>query len=163
MAVLSDRDILAEMESGRIGITDYNEKSLTPNGYDLRVAEISVNGVVHGADEKVVKIPPKTMFFVSTVERVRMGDDVCGNLWLRTSWIRKGTIAAFGMVDAGFEGTLTLGSYNSSDSELEIPIGERYCQLVFQTMTSDSEKSYAKRSGHYQGQTGVTLKPIDRK
>ena len=163
MAVLSDRDILAEMESGRIGITDYNEKSLTPNGYDLRVAEISVNGVVHGADEKVVKIPPKTMFFVSTIERVRMGDDVCGNLWLRTSWIRKGIIAAFGMVDAGFEGTLTLGSYNSSDSELEIPIGERYCQLVFQTMTSDSEKSYAKRSGHYQGQTGVTLKPIDRK
>ena len=163
MAVLSDRDILAGMESGRIGITDYNEKSLTPNGYDLRVAEISVNGVVHGADEKVVKIPPKTMFFVSTVERVRMGDDVCGNLWLRTSWIRKGIIAAFGMVDAGFEGTLTLGSYNSSDSELEIPIGERYCQLVFQTMTSDSEKSYAKRSGHYQGQTGVTLKPIDRK
>jgi dCTP deaminase len=163
MAVLSDRDILAGMESGRIGITDYNEKSLTPNGYDLRVAEISVNGVVHGADEKVVKIPPKTMFFVSTIERVRMGDDVCGNLWLRTSWIRKGTIAAFGMVDAGFEGTLTLGSYNSSDSELEIPIGERYCQLVFQTMTSDSEKSYAKRSGHYQGQTGVTLKPIDRK
>ena len=163
MAVLSDRDILAEMESGRIGITDYNEKSLTPNGYDLRVAEISVNGVVHGADEKVVKIPPKTMFFVSTIDRVRMGDDVCGNLWLRTSWIRKGIIAAFGMVDAGFEGTLTLGSYNSSDSELEIPIGERYCQLVFQTMTSDSEKSYAKRSGHYQGQTGVTLKPIDRK
>ena len=88
MAVLSDRDILAGMESGRIGITDYNEKSLTPNGYDLRVAEISVNGVVHGADEKVVKIPPKTMFFVSTIERVRMGDDVCGNLWLRTSWIR---------------------------------------------------------------------------
>ena len=161
MAVLSDRDILAGMESGRIGITDYNEKSLTPNGYDLRVAEISVNGVVHGADEKVVKIPPKTMFFVSTIERVRMGDDVCGNLWLRTSWM--GTIAAFGMVDAGFEGTLTLGSYNSSDSELEIPIGERYCQLVFQTMTSDSEKSYAKRSGHYQGQTGVTLKPIERK
>jgi dCTP deaminase len=163
MAVLSDRDILAGMESGRIGITDYNEKSLTPNGYDLRVAEISVNGLVHGADEKVVKIPPKTMFFVSTIERVGMGDDVCGNLWLRTSWIRKGTIAAFGMVDAGFEGTLTLGSYNSSDSELGIPIGERYCQLVFQTMTSDSEKSYAKRSGHYQGQTGVTLKPIDRK
>ena len=67
------------------------------------------------------------------------------------------------MVDAGFEGTLTLGSYNSSDNEIEIPIGERYCQLVFQTMTSASEKSYEKRSGNYQGQTGVTLKPIEKK
>ena len=45
MAVLSDRDILAGMESGRIGITDYSEKSLTPNGYDLRVAEVSVTQV----------------------------------------------------------------------------------------------------------------------
>lgn len=161
MTVLSDRDILYGIKSGHIDITDFNEKSLTPNGYDLRVAEISVNGTVHGKEESVVKIPPKTMFFVSTVERVRMADDVCGILWLRTTWIRKGTISAFGMVDAGFEGTLTLGSYNSSDDVLEIPIGERYCQLVFQTMSSTSEKSYAKRSGHYQGQTGVTLRPVN--
>lgn len=160
MAILSDRDILYSMQSGRIGIGGYSEKSLTPNGYDLRVAEISIDGRVF--KEGTVKVPPKTMFFVSTVERVRMADDICGNLWLRTSWIRKGTIAAFGMVDAGFEGTLTLGSYNSSDKELEIPIGERYCQLVFQTMTSASEKSYEKRSGHYQGQTGVTLDPIKK-
>ena len=157
MTILSDRDILHCMKTGRIGISDYSEKSLTPNGYDLRVAEISVNGSI--VKEGTVRIPPKTMFFVSTVERVKMADDICGNLWLRTTWIRKGTVAAFGMVDAGFEGTLTLGSYNTSDSELEIPIGERYCQLVFQTMGSPSEKSYEKRSGHYQGQTGVTLTP----
>ncbi|WP_400234365.1 dCTP deaminase [Methanomethylophilus alvi] len=161
MAILSDRDILYGIQSGRIGISDYNERSLTPNGYDLRVAEISIDGKVY--NEGTVKVPPKTMFFVSTIERVKMADDVCGNLWLRTSWIRKGTISAFGMVDAGFEGTLTLGSYNSSDKELEIPIGERYCQLVFQTMTSASEKSYEKRSGHYQGQTGVTLAPVNKK
>ncbi|AGI48116.1 deoxycytidine triphosphate deaminase [Thermoplasmatales archaeon BRNA1] len=159
MTILSDRDIVKGVKEGTIGISDWNDKSLTPNGYDVRVAEISINGTVHGADEGVVKIPPKTMFYVSTIERVRMADDVCGNLWLRTSWIRKGIIAAFGMVDAGFEGTLTLGSYNSSDHEVEIPIGERYCQLVFQTMSSPSEKSYEKRSGHYQNQTGVTLEP----
>jgi dCTP deaminase len=163
MTILSDRDIVKAVDDGNLGVSPWNDKSLTPNGYDVRVAEISINGVIHGADEEVVRIPPKTMFFVSTIERVRMADDVCGNLWLRTSWIRKGTIAAFGMVDAGFEGTLTLGSYNSSDETLEIPIGERYCQLVFQTMTSASEKSYAKRSGHYQGQTGVTLKPVEKK
>ena len=157
MAILSDRDIVKAVDDGNLGIAPWNDRSLTPNGYDVRVAEISINGEIQS--EGTVKIPPKTMFYVSTMERVRFPDDMCGNLWLRTSWIRKGVIAAFGMVDAGFEGTLTLGSYNSSDSEVEIPIGERYCQLVFQTMTSPSEKSYEKRSGHYQNQTGVTLRP----
>ena len=157
MAILSDRDIVKAVDDGNLGIAPWNDRSLTPNGYDVRVAEISIHGEIQS--EGTVKIPPKTMFYVSTMERVRFPDDMCGNLWLRTSWIRKGVIAAFGMVDAGFEGTLTLGSYNSSDSEVEIPIGERYCQLVFQTMTSPSEKSYEKRSGHYQNQTGVTLRP----
>ena len=159
MAILSDRDIVKAIDDGRLGVAPWNDRSLTPNGYDLRVAEISVNGDIAGGEGVTVTVPPKTMFYVSTIERVRFPDDMCGNLWLRTSWIRKGVIAAFGMVDAGFEGTLTLGSYNSSDSPVEIPIGERYCQLVFQDMTSPSEKSYEKRSGHYQNQTGVTLRP----
>ncbi|MCQ2078601.1 MAG: dCTP deaminase [archaeon] len=124
MAVLSDRDILYEMQGGRLGISDYSEKSLTPNGYDLRVAEISINGTVY--KEGVVKIPARTMYYVSTIERVALPDDVCANLWLRTSWIRKGSVGAFGMIDAGFEGTLTLGAYNASESEIEITIGERY-------------------------------------
>lgn len=160
MAVLSDKDILYGMENGRLGISDYSEKSLTPNGYDLRIAEISVNGIIHR--EGTVRIPAKTMYYVSTVERVRLPDDICANLWLRTSWIRKGSVGAFGMIDAGFEGTLTLGAYNASADDTEIPIGDRFCQMVFQTMTSASEKSYAKRSGHYQGQTGVTLKPLGK-
>lgn len=160
MSVLSDRDILAGLQSGRIGISDYSEKSLTPNGYDLRIAEISVRGDPVVKREGTVTIPPRTMFYVSTIERVRMGDDVCTQLWLRTSWIRKGIIGAFGKVDAGFEGTLTLGAYNATDDPVEIPIGERFCQMILEELTSPSEKSYAKRSGNYQGQTGVTLDPL---
>ena len=63
-------------------------------------------------------------------------------------------------VDAGFEGTLTLGAYNATDDPVEIPIGERFCQMILEELTSPSEKSYAKRSGNYQGQTGVTLDPL---
>ncbi|MCL2786860.1 MAG: dCTP deaminase, partial [Methanomassiliicoccaceae archaeon] len=99
------------------------------------------------------------MFYVSTVERVRMPPDVCAQLWLRTSWIRKGIMGAFGKIDAGFEGTLTLGAYNASDNAIEIPIGERFCQMVFETLHSAAAEDYGKRSGNYQGQTGVTLDP----
>ena len=123
MAILSDKDIVESMMTGYIGISDYNEKSLTPNGYDLRIAEISVRGDDKKYTEGTVTIPPRTMFYVSTVERVRMADDICAQLWLRTTWIRKGIIGAFGKIDAGFEGTLTLGAYNATDEIIDIPIG----------------------------------------
>lgn len=162
MAILSDKDIVESTMTGYIGISDFSEKSLTPNGYDLRIAEISIRGDDIIYKEGTVKIPPRTMFYVSTIERVRMADDICAQLWLRTSWIRKGIMATFGKIDAGFEGTLTLGAYNATDDIIEIPIGERFCQMVFETLTSASVKSYEKRSGHYQGQTGITLDPIKR-
>ena len=157
MCILSDDDIMESLMTGVIGISNFNEKSLTPNGYDLRISEISISGTIY--TEGIISIPPRTMFYVSTIERVRMPDDICAQLWLRTTWIRKGIIGAFGKIDAGFEGTLTLGAFNTQDSSIELPIGERFCQMVFETLTHASSKSYAKRSGNYQGQTGITLSP----
>jgi dCTP deaminase len=162
MAIFSDKDIVEGMMTGYLGIDDYSERGLTPNGYDLRISEIVIRGKEGKITEGIATIPPRTMFYVSTVERVRMADDICAQLWLRTSWIRKGVMASFGKIDAGFEGTLTLGAYNATDETIEIPIGERFCQMVFETLTSASEKSYEKRSGLYQGQTGVTLNPINK-
>ena len=162
MSILSDKDIVESLMTGYIGISDYSEKSLTPNGYDLRIAEITVRGKEGRFTEGTVRIPPRTMFYVSTIERVRMADDICAQLWLRTTWIRKGVMASFGKIDAGFEGTLTLGAYNATDEEIEIPIGERFCQMVFETLSSVSDISYGKRSGHYQGQSGVTLEPLKK-
>ena len=112
MGILSDRDIMESLMTGYIGISDFSERGLTPNGYDLRIAEISVRGDPEIKREGTVTIPPRTMFYVSTIERVRMASDICAQLWLRTTWIRKGVIGAFGKIDAGFEGTLTLGAYN---------------------------------------------------
>ncbi len=162
MGILSDRDIVESMMTGYIGISDYSERGLTPNGYDLRIAEISVRGDPDIKKEGIVTIPPRTMFYVSTVERVRMASDICAQLWLRTTWIRKGIIGAFGKIDAGFEGTLTLGAYNATDDPVEIPVGERFCQMVFETLNSETVKDYSQRSGNYQGQTGITLDPLKK-
>ena len=159
MCILSDKDIIERMNNGTLGITDYHERGQTPNGYDLRISEISIRGKEGLVKEGIASIPPRTMFYVSTIERVRMPKDVCAQLWLRTTWIRKGIMGAFGKIDAGFEGTLTLGAYNASDGVVDIPIKERFCQMVFESLHSAVEKSYAERSGNYQGQTGVTLEP----
>ena len=159
MGIFSDKDIVEGMMTGYLGITDYNERGLTPNGYDLRIAEISIRGDDKKYTTGTVSIPPRTMFYVSTVERVKLPADACAQLWLRTSWIRKGIMGSFGKIDAGFEGTLTLGAYNATDDPVEIPIGDRFCQMVFEGLNSTSIRDYAQRSGHYQGQTGVTLEP----
>ncbi|HKM13981.1 MAG TPA: dCTP deaminase [Candidatus Methanomethylophilaceae archaeon] len=162
MVVLSDIDIAHGISTGYLGISNFSEKGLTPNGYDLRISEISVRGVPDVKTEGTVTIPPQTMFYVSTLERVRLPVGLCAQLWLRTTWIRKGIIGAFGKIDAGFEGTLTLGAYNATDEPIELPIGERFCQMIFETLSSDSGKDYAERSGNYQGQTGITLDPVKK-
>jgi dCTP deaminase len=162
MTVLSDIDIAHGLSTGYLGISEFSERGLTPNGYDLRISEISIRGNPEVKAHGTAVIPPRTMFYVSTLERVRLPSDLCAQLWLRTTWIRKGIMGAFGKIDAGFEGTLTLGAYNATDEAVEIPIGERFCQMIFETLSSNSGKDYSKRSGNYQGQTGVTLEPVKK-
>ncbi len=161
MCVLPDHAISEMIGTGELKISDYDDSCLTPNGYDLRVAEVrGADGSV--VDEGVAEIPPGTMFYVSTVESVGLPADVCAQLWLRTTWIRRGAVGAFGKIDAGFHGTLTLGALNASSDTLALPIGERFCQMVFETLCAPAEKAYSERSGNYQGQKGVTLEPVRR-
>jgi len=156
--VLSDADILARRADGSLGLEPFEERCLTPNGYDLRVAEVLVPDA--GADvvrEGKAVVPAGMRFLVSTVERVRMPPDVCASLWLRSSYARRGVLGSFGKVEAGFEGTLTVGGLNAARQPLEVPIGDRFCQIVLERMESAPRKTYAERSGTYQGQSGITL------
>lgn len=162
MAIFSDKDIMEGMMTGYLGIDDFHERGLTPNGYDLRISEIVIRGDDTKYTEGTVRIPPRTMFYVSTIERIRMPGDACAQLWLRTTWIRKGVMGAFGKIDAGFCGTLTLGAYNATDDFIELPIGERFCQMVFESLMSHTIKDYAERSGNYQNEKGVTLEPLKK-
>lgn len=161
LGVLSDTDILNRLRSGSLGVDPFAEANLTPNGYDLTLAEIHVAGG-RLLKEGVAKVKPGGWFAVATRERVRFPDDLTGELWLRSSHIRKGLVTAFGRVDAGFEGNLTLTGFNAGPATVELAVGDRYCQLVFVELTSKAAKPYAKRSGNYQGQTGITLDAFGR-
>lgn len=160
MCVLPDHEIVARL-GGDLKIAPFSEASLTPNGYDLRIAEVSVPGT-DIVREGTVLIPPGAMFFVSTVERVELPPSLCASLWLRTSWIRKGLLAGLGKVDAGFQGTLTFMSVNVSAAPVEVRVGDRFVQIVLETLSSPAHLTYGKRSGNYQGQNGVTLAPVNK-
>jgi len=155
--ILRDRDILDMVRKGELRIDNFVEKNLTPNGYDLTIEEIYIFSSRDTVRDGIAKIPPKTGFAVSTREFVGFPPTIAATLWIRTTWARKGIIASFGMIDAGFQGNLTLAAYNASDGPVAIDLGNRFAQMVFQTLTAGAEKTYARRSGNYQGQRGVTL------
>jgi len=158
MSILSDIDIKEAIEKNELRIEPFIEKNLTPNGYDLSIDEIYIRKTDEHIKEGMAVIPPQTWFAISTKEFVKMGPKITSQLWIRSSYARKGVMASFGKVDAGFHGTLTIGCFNSSDEPLEIPIGDRFCQIVFENMMSVPSELYDKKSGNYQNQRGVTLK-----
>lgn len=158
MTILSDKDIENFMKNNDLDIEPFNKKNLTPNGYDLSIDEVYIRKTDRHIKEGIATIPPLTWFAISTKEFVKMGPQITSQLWIRSSYARKGVMASFGKVDAGFHGTLTVGCFNASDKEVEIPIGDRFCQIVFEKLSTVADTLYDKRSGNYQNQRGVTLK-----
>lgn len=157
MALLSDADILRYLAKGEIGIDPFDEAALTPNGYDVAIAEAVLPGTGARTTSGVARVPPGARFAVSTRETVRLGRHVAGQIWLRTTWARRGVLSSFGMIDAGFRGTLTFGAWNASAEPLEVRMGDRFAQIVFSTLESPASGTYDRRSGTYQDQRGVTL------
>ena len=157
MGVLRDADITDALERGDLEIEPFSEDQLTPNGYDLAIAEVALPDTGQRFVAGTALVPPMTRFLVSTRERVRLGPALVAQLWLRTSWARRGVMASFGRVDAGFDGTLTFAALNTSSNALPVPVGETFAQLVVESLTGEARSLYAERSGHYQDQRGVTL------
>lgn len=139
---LSDKGIKDAIRRGRLEIEPFNEDSMTPNGYDLHVGEISKNMLYAG-----------DFFHVMTAERIKVPDDYIGIIHIRSSYAKKGLLGSFGLVDAGFDGKLRLSFHYVSGQALQIPINERIAQISFATLESKPLKLYAERSGSNQHQT----------
>lgn len=159
MALLSDRTIESLIDRKELGIEPFDPSNLTPNGYDLTVGEVLLpdRNEAKARTEGTARLPPRERFLVSTRETVSLGSSVAGQLWLRTTYARKGVVASFGKVEAGFSGELTISAFNASRDPVNLPMGERFCQIAFEVLATDAEALYEERSGNYQGQKGVTL------
>jgi dCTP deaminase len=154
----SDRDFLDAVASGRFAAEPWLPDDLTPNGLDLRIGQVLVPLLApEPVSEGKASVPPMTRFVVGTSTVLRMPDDAAGSLWLRSSFARRGVLASFGKVDAGFRGNLTIGAFNAAHEPLELAIGDRFCQIVLEPLERPAERGYAQRSGTYQDQRGITL------
>jgi len=159
MPVLSDSDIIRLLHDGTLRIEGYDERNLTPNGYDVTIEEILVPSRGAKQDSGVVTIPGNSWFVVGTKEFFVLPSNLMGQIWIRTTWVRKGILSSFGIIDSGFNGNLTFSAYNASKDAVDVPVGEKFAQVIFEELASPPTKSYAERSGNYQGQRGITLEP----
>ncbi|MCL6089880.1 MAG: dCTP deaminase [Candidatus Thermoplasmatota archaeon] len=155
MTVLCDADILKMAERNDLISEEFSKDSLTPNGYDLRIAQISLDGENM---QKEVSVKGGDRFLVSTLEYISLPDNIVGQIWIRSSYARRGVLGSFGAVDSGFKGNLTLSFFHAGKDQLQLRSGERIAQIIFHKLENISEKSYKERSGNYQGSRGITVK-----
>lgn len=137
--IVSDGTILDLIQSGTLSIEPFDPTKMTPNGYDFSITE------------KVV-LQPNQGAQVETVESVSVPGFMGSMMFLRSSYARRGVVASFGFVDAGFKGKIRFYLKNLGDETIEVTKEKGVFQMIFLNMDKEAVKTYEFRSGHYQNQ-----------
>ena len=177
--VLSDRDIRAAVEDGRIRIDPYRADFVQPSSVDLRVdgeflvfhnarrAFIDPREAMDDLTERITIgdgerfiLHPGEFALGSTLERVGLPDDLVARLEGKSSLGRLGLLihSTAGFIDPGFEGHVTLELSNVANLPIAIDPGMAIGQISFQRLTSPAEHPYGSAAlrSKYQGQRGPT-------
>ena len=102
-------------------------------------------------------IHPGEFVLGMTIETIELPDDIAGRLEGRSSLGRLGIVihSTAGHFDPGFKGTVVLEITNIGVIPILLYPGMRFCQMVFEKLTSPVETSYSKRkASKYVGQQG---------
>ena len=135
--LLSDRDIRAELESGRVALEPYEASMLQPSSIDVRLDKFfrlfdnhkypfidpaadqpDLTRLVEAAPGEPFVLHPGEFVLGSTYESVTLPDDVAARLEGKSSLGRLGllTHSTAGFVDPGFSGHVTLELSNVDPS-----------------------------------------------
>jgi len=177
--LLSDRDIRAELTSGRIGLEPLDLGMVQPSSVDVRLdrwfrlfdnhkyahidpsqeqAELTRLVEVE-ADEPFI-LHPGEFVLGSTYELVTLPDDVAARLEGKSSLGRLGlmTHSTAGFIDPGFSGHVTLELANVATLPVKLWPGMKIGQLCFFRTSSPVDSPYGSGpyGNRYQGQRGPT-------
>jgi len=107
----------------------------------------------YGSQENI-NIAPGEFCLARTDERFDLPSSVMALMHGRSSVGRLGLfVENAGLVDRGFEGTLTLELYNPTENTINVPAHTRVAQLLFFDQGGMDGNEYG---GKYQGQTDAT-------
>lgn len=179
MAILSDRDIKKCLETGEILIEPLEnpERQIQPSSVDLRIGnefkgfriirkpcidpmdKTDIDSYMESFyidDGEPFIIHPGEFALATTYETVKLPDNLVARVEGRSSMGRLGITmhVTAGYIDPGFQGRITLEISNIGKMPVALYTGQRVCQIVFETMTSPSEKPYGHpdRDSKYMGQ-----------
>lgn len=177
--ILSDVTIREELAAGRVIIDPLDERSIQPSSVDLHVdryfrvfrndttpfidpkePQEDLTELVEVDDGRAFILHPAEFALASTLERVRLPDDLAARLDGKSSLGRLGllTHATAGFVDAGWDGHLTLELSNVATLPIAIYPGMKIGQISFFRMTTAADQPYGSGAtgSKYQGQRGPT-------
>lgn len=173
--ILSDRDLLKEIKSGKLIIEPFDKDLIQPSSIDLRLGnEFRIfNHSKHSIIDvkkhfskytELVKIKnggkfichPNEFVLGTTLEKVKIPTHLVARLEGKSSLGRLGIIVhcTAGYVDPGFEGNLTLEINNVGKIPVALYSGMRIAQMSLIRLSSKVEKPYGSRNNKYQGQKG---------
>jgi len=177
--VLSDRTIRRQIDEGRIGIDPYDAGLLQPSSLDVRVdryfrvfrnsrypfidvkePQEELTELVEIDDETPFILHPGEFVLGSTLERVRLPDDLVARLEGKSSLGRLGLLihSTAGFIDPGWDGHVTLELSNVANLPITIYHAMKIGQLSFVQMTEPAATPYGADGlgSKYQGQKGPT-------
>jgi dCTP deaminase len=166
--ILSDKTLRTMIDSGELGVSPLMADSIQPASIDCRLGShflmvddhqahsIDLNSKItyREFEGPAITIPPKSFLLATTMETVKLPNDLVAFVEGRSSIGRIGLfIQNAGWVDPGFEGQITLELFNANSLPIRLEAGRRICQLVFCRMDQAALRPYR---GKYQGQTNAT-------
>ena len=177
--LLSDRDIKAEIEAGRVRLDPFETGMVQPSSVDVRLdryfrvfenhryphidpaqEQPELTRLVEPSGDEPFILHPGEFALASTYEVVTLPDDVAGRLEGKSSLGRLGllTHSTAGFIDPGFSGHVTLELSNVATLPIKLWPGMKIGQLCLFRLSSAAEHPYGseKYGSRYQGQRGPT-------
>jgi dCTP deaminase len=185
VSVLSDRDIRAELDGGRVVIRPYDPSDLQPSSVDLhldrsfrvfrnnrypfidvREPQPDLTELLTVADDEPFILHPGEFVLGQTLEWVELPDDLVARLEGKSSLGRLGLLihSTAGYVDPGWRGNLTLELSNVANLPIALYHAMRIGQISFFRLSSAVERPYgsAELRSRYQGQSEPTASAFHR-
>jgi dCTP deaminase len=179
VVLLSDRDIRAEVASGRVRLEPFDEAMVQPSSVDVRldryfrvfenhryphidpaVDQPDLTRLVEPSGDEPFVLHPGEFVLASTFEVVTLPDDLAARLEGKSSLGRLGllTHSTAGFIDPGFSGHVTLELSNVATLPIVLWPGMKIGQLCFFRLSSPAAEPYgsARHGSRYQGQRGPT-------
>ena len=177
--ILSDRDIRAEIDNGRIVIKPFEPGMIQPSSIDVRIDNQfrvfhnhryqiidvkkqmdDLTELIEVREDEPFILHPGEFVLGSTREWVELPTDIAGRLEGKSSLGRLGLVthSTAGFIDPSFEGHLTLELSNLANLPITLYPGMKIGQIAFFRLSSPAEVGYGSGAlrSKYKGQRGPT-------